>query len=151
MKKYIKTIFTSICIAIFYLGLSGCSLFESDNDIRVEIVKACDENNFAEAYMLSDKLEDKREDIKYIVRRECIFNLEKNGENSLPKIVTIVSEQNASWVYNDLLKVAIVMGNEPLAKKLFNLYPECDQEIISSATNADFEELIVENKLADHA
>lgn len=47
--------------------------------------------------------------------------LENQGESGLVRISMIINEHNAHWLYLDLMKMAIAMGDESLATKLYNM------------------------------
>ena len=57
----------------------------------------------------------------YVVLQEATYILESQGLEGLLKIAMIVKEHNAQWVYDDLIDIAVAMGNEDLAIRLNKL------------------------------
>lgn len=113
--------------------------------------EACEQGNFKEAYIIVDRLKkemldfesdhgyelgyhwdshvtklkilkQKYEDARhYVILRETSYLLEHNGLDALPQIAFTVKENDASWVYKDLISIAISLGDEELEQRLRKL------------------------------
>lgn len=69
-----------------------------------------------------DNLKDNYEEAEhYVVLQEATYILESQGLDGLVKIAMIVKEHNAKWVYNDLIDIAVAMGNEEMANRMKEL------------------------------
>lgn len=152
MKKiYLFIMLCAMSVAVASCG--GCSnnnsddwnddeVYDEDNDktYRELLTEACDDRDFVRAYQLADPDE---EDINFVVKQEAAYVLESQGEKGLVRLQMIVNEHNASWLYLDMLKVAISMGDETLATKLYKMGNQCDEQAVDYAITADMEDLII--------
>ena len=57
----------------------------------------------------------------YVVLQEATYILESQGLDGLVKISMVVKEHDAQWVYDDLIDIAVAMGNEDLVIRLNKL------------------------------
>lgn len=76
----------------------------------------------AEAFATYENLKLNYEEAeRYVVLQEAISIIENQGIEGLPKIAFMVKEHNAIWVYNDLIDMAVAMGDETLEARLKKL------------------------------
>jgi hypothetical protein len=98
------------------------SLYEDFQD-------ACSEHNWEEAHKIVKKLEVQDSKLpwgsneyvkacKTVVLQESLSIIEEHGVNGLVRIVGLIKEYDADWVYRELLDVAIKIGDKELATRL---------------------------------
>ena len=57
----------------------------------------------------------------YVVLQEATYILESQGLDGLVKISMVVKEHDAQWVYDDLIDIAVAMGNDEWENRLQKL------------------------------
>lgn len=69
-----------------------------------------------------ENLENNYKDAEYyVVLQEATYILESQGLDGLVKIAMIVKEHHAEWVYDDLIDIAVAMGNDELVDRMKKL------------------------------
>lgn len=150
MKK-IYQIVMLCAMSFALVGCSSSTENNSETNYEVDYKEACEQGNFKEAYIIVDRLKkemldfesdngyelgnhydryvtklkilkQKYEDARhYVILRETSYLLEHNGLDALPQIAFTVKENDASWVYKDLISIAISLGDEELEQRLRKL------------------------------
>lgn len=142
-----KKIFLNIILCAMAIVMVSCGGTKSDSEERESasqiryhdsVAVACNNFDFAKAYLYAEKCDAKDE----VIKKEGAYVLENQGESGLVRISMIINEHNAHWLYLDLMKIAIAMGDESLATKLYNMSDDCDVEAIDYAITADMEGLV---------
>lgn len=129
--------FILLCAVILALGsCSGCCSSEPNYNDSVNI--ALENRDFVKAYRFASKCDM----TKSVVSKEAAYVLEEQGEAGLVRIAMIVNEHKAQGIYLDLLKMAISMGNEQLATKIYKMSDACDEQSLDYAVTADMEGLV---------
>ena len=99
----------------------------------------CEKHDFVKAYKAVDKLKQDaqnerfdptaqsnytnnyEEALKYVVLQEALYVLEENGEKGLPRIVGIVKEHDANWLYEELIDTYQAIGDDDLVEQLMKM------------------------------
>lgn len=127
-----KKIFLFLIGSVFCVFVIGCTS-SPENDYR----KACEEHDFIKAYQIVDDLDKERLNVdddhyyvalgradeakRYVIVQEAMYLLEQGGDANLMRIVGIVKEHEAEWLYDELIDVAQRIGDEELAEKILNM------------------------------
>lgn len=127
-----KKIFLFFIGGIFCVFVIGCTS-SPENDYR----KACEEHDFIKAYQIVDDLDKELLNVdddhyyvalaradeakRYVIVQEAMYLLEQGGDANLMRIVGIVKEHQAEWLYDELIDVAQRIGDEELAEKILNM------------------------------
>lgn len=93
--------------------------------------EACSEHNWEEAHkiVVKMKVQDSKlrwpgdnnmyeESLKKVILQESLSIIEEHGVNGLVRIVGLVKEYEADWVYRELLDVAKKIGDKELETRL---------------------------------
>lgn len=134
-KKYKMFLLCATAIVAF---VSCGKRTEDTSKYEDSVYIACENRDFVKAYMYAKKIGD----TKPVVKKEAQYVLETQGESGLVRISMIVNEHNASWVYQDILNMAISMGNEELATKIYKMSDVCDEHSVDYAVTANMEGLV---------
>ncbi|MCQ2223726.1 MAG: hypothetical protein MJZ35_08070 [Bacteroidaceae bacterium] len=149
MKKFLLFL---LVVAACYFGVKSWMGYsseseESDDDLENyedSIAMALDSNDFVKAYRYANHFSEYSEEAKTVVKKEAQYVLENQGESGLVRIAMIVDEHDASWVYPDLLNMAISMGNESLSCKISKLCDDVNSQTMGYAVMADMETLVTD-------
>lgn len=136
-----KKIYQIIMLCVMSVELGSCGGFNSNSteiNYHDSVAVACNNFDFPKAYFYAGKCGAEDE----VIKKEGAYVLEQQGESGLVRISMIVNEHKAQWLYLDLMKMAISMGNETLATKIFKMSDDCDDQCIDYAITADMEGLI---------
>lgn len=135
-----KKIYQIIMLCAIAVALVSC-----DSIKKSRLNDALENNDFVKAYQYAKALEESNQGedfLSEVIKKEAQYVLDNQGEAGLVRISMIVNEHNASWVYLDVLKMAISMGDESIATKLYKMSDACDEEAMDYAITADMEELV---------
>lgn len=96
---------------------------EYENEEAAYIAYAMEGNTVFQEYLAKyTNLETNFTDAEhYVVLQEATYILESQGLDGLVKIAMIVKEHNAEWVYEDLIDIAVAMGNDELVDRMKKL------------------------------
>ena len=137
-----KKIYQIIMLCAMAIAMVSCGGTKSDSEERESyhdsVAVACNNFDFAKAYLYAEKCDAKDE----VIKKEGAYVLEQQGESGLVRISMIVNEHNAPWLYLDMLKMAISMGQESLATRLYKMSDACDEQAMDYAVTADMEGLV---------
>ena len=61
------------------------------------------------------------EALKYVVLQEALYVLGENGDKGLPRIVGIVKEHDANWLYEELIDTYQALGDDDLVEQLMKM------------------------------
>lgn len=135
-------IYHIITLCAIVITLASCGggkgKSESKTNYHDSVAVACNNFDFAKAYLYAEKCDAKDE----VIKKEGAYVLEQQGESGLVRISMIVNEHNAPWLYLDMLKMAISMGKESLATRLYKMSDACDEQAMDYAVTADMEGLV---------
>lgn len=103
--------------------------FQKAYGIVLELKKISDDYDVKHSSSFSDEIKQRnfylwksyKDAEKYVVLQEAIYIIENQGVEGLPRISVIVKEHEAGWVYNELIDIAIALGDETLEARLKNL------------------------------
>jgi hypothetical protein len=113
MKKISLLAVISLILCLFVIGCTS----SPEDDYR----KACEEHDFIKAYQIVDDLDKELLNVdddhyyvalaradeakRYVIVQEAMYLLEQGGDANLMRIVGIVKEHQAEWLYDELIDV----------------------------------------------
>ncbi|MBQ0018714.1 MAG: hypothetical protein KBS63_05905 [Clostridiales bacterium] len=122
------------------IALASCGgRTENEANYEDSVNVALENRDFVKAYRFASKCGM----TSSVVSKEAAYVLEEQGEAGLVRLQMIVNEHDASWLYLDMLKMAISMGNESLAMKIYKMGNQCDEQAVDYAVTADMKDLII--------
>lgn len=134
-----KKVYLIILLCMVIIMHTNCGgIFTPGPNYKDSVDIACENRDFVNAYRFARYLDND----SIVVKKEVMYVLEEQGEAGLVRIAMIVNEHDAKWVYLDLTKMAISMGNEQLATKIYRMSDACDEQALQYAITADMEGLI---------
>lgn len=134
-----------IVIFILIIGtltfMDQCKSCEHDKEIQNyeesrDYKTPCENHDFTRAYKAIDLLKEDaqrqrfdptaqsnytskyEEALKYVVFQEALYVLEENGDKGLPRIVGIVKEHDAYWLYEELIDTYQTLGDNNMVEQL---------------------------------
>lgn len=157
MNKFIKYFFILLGF-LFLIGMVGSIIhsylffhddFNVDNEYKKGYVNACVDRDFekarAEALKLESASSDKAEEgLKYVNDKEIYYLLAKPSLDNDARILYLYNTYEESQLpdMEDVLNVAISMGNENLAEKLIKSGVGISLGTILSAVNAEMDQIV---------
>ena len=138
-------IFGMIALFVLLIGtltlMDQCKSCEHDKEMAAfeesrDYKTPCEKHDYARAYKAVDQLKEdadrmsysKSENkkglekyekaLEYVVLQEALYVLEENGDKGLPRIIGIVKEHDAYWLYEELIDTYRALGDNNMVEQL---------------------------------
>lgn len=122
-----KKIFLIIILCAIGIAIATCGgRTENEANYEDSVNIALENRDFVKAYRYLSYLDtgigsNTKISKRDVVKKEALYVLDSQNEDGLARITLIINEHNATWLYNDLLQMAIVKNDEPLAIKIYKM------------------------------